>query len=103
MPGDRRVWLRARAEGANHFAIEVEDNGPGIPEEIRARIFDVFFSTKGSKGTGLGLAVTKKVVEEHGGRLELESDESVGTRFTMTLPRRRAAKDITSKPAPASQ
>ena len=61
------------------------DNGPGIPPELREKIFDPFFSTKGSKGTGLGLATSAKVVEEHGGRLELAPTAS-GACFRIIIP-----------------
>jgi signal transduction histidine kinase len=83
--------VKARSVAAM-FTIQVIDNGTGIPENIRAKIFEAFFSTKGSKGTGLGLAVVKKTVEEHGGELVLESNEGTGTTFTMTLPVRRPAQ-----------
>jgi signal transduction histidine kinase len=68
------------------ISIAMRDNGPGIPETIRKKIFEPFFSTKGSKGTGLGLAVTQKVVREHGGDLLLETEEGVGTCFTIWVP-----------------
>jgi len=67
--------------------ILVRDTGSGISEETQAKIFTMFFSTKGSKGTGLGLPVTKKIIEEHGGRLELQSKIGEGTTFTICLPR----------------
>ena len=72
--------------GRNRIAIAIDDNGPGIPEAIREKIFEPFFSTKGSKGTGLGLAVTRKVVREHGGEMLLDSEEGKGTTFTIWLP-----------------
>ena len=68
------------------ITVKVEDNGPGMPDEVQKRIFEPFFSTKGSKGTGLGLAVVKKTIEEHGGTLELISEVGVGTTFTVVLP-----------------
>ena len=65
--------------------IRVMDNGPGIPEEIQERVFQPFFSTK-EEGTGLGLSIALRIVEEHGGRLDLESSEGEGTHFIITLP-----------------
>src|SRR5690606_14682125 len=59
-----RVTARPRDDG---IEIAVADNGPGVPPELRARIFEPFFSTKGTRGTGLGLAVDMKIIEEHGG------------------------------------
>ncbi len=68
--------------------IRVKDNGTGIPKEIQERIFDPFFTTKPrGKGTGLGLAVVRGIVTDHGGRLELTSQASKGTTFTIHLPR----------------
>ena len=61
------------------------DNGCGMPEDVQAQIFEPFFSTKGSKGTGLGLSVVKKIVEEHEGRLLLDSRPGEGTTFTIAL------------------
>ncbi len=66
--------------------ISIADNGKGIPGDILQKIFDPFFSTKGSKGTGLGLAVTRKIIEEHGGKLDVESTPGSGTTFTILLP-----------------
>lgn len=66
--------------------ITVNDNGKGIPAPILSRLFEPFQSTKGLRGTGLGLVVTKKITEEHGGQLLVESREGEGTRFTMDLP-----------------
>jgi two-component system NtrC family sensor kinase len=66
--------------------IKVEDNGKGIPKDKQAKIFQPFFSTKGSKGTGLGLPMTKKYIEDMGGELRLESEEGRGTTFTIILP-----------------
>ncbi len=80
------VNISTRKEGESEVLITVEDNGAGIPEKIIQRIFDVFFSTKGSQGTGLGLAVTKKIIEEHGGSIEAKSTPGQGTTFTIQLP-----------------
>lgn len=66
--------------------IEVQDNGVGIAERDQKKIFEPFFSTKGQRGTGLGLAVTKKIVEEHGGIVELVSKVGQGTTFRLKLP-----------------
>ncbi|HNR14024.1 MAG TPA: ATP-binding protein [Thermodesulfobacteriota bacterium] len=71
-----------------YYCITVKDTGCGIPEEHKKQIFDVFFSTKGSKGTGLGLAVTKKIIEEHNGSIDVESEIDKGTTFIFSLPRK---------------
>ncbi|AUX37178.1 MULTISPECIES: sensor histidine kinase [Sorangium] len=65
--------------------IAVDDTGPGVPEELRASIFDPFFTTK-QRGTGLGLAVTRDIVEAHGGAISCEPREAGGTRFRIVLP-----------------
>jgi two-component system, NtrC family, sensor kinase len=66
--------------------IDVIDNGPGIAPDRHQQIFQPFNTTKGIRGTGLGLAVTKRIVEEHGGKIVLESREGRGARFTLLLP-----------------
>ena len=75
-------WL----PGPRLIEIRVADNGCGIDKEGQASIFDLFFSTKGSKGTGLGLAVTRKIIEEHGGGIRVDSTLGEGTEFRITLP-----------------
>ena len=85
------VKISTQKKGDNEVLITVDDNGTGIPEHIRQRIFDVFFSTKGSQGTGLGLAVTKKIIEEHEGSIEVQSSENQGTKFVIRLPIEKTA------------
>ncbi len=63
----------------------VRDTGPGIPKNVLPNIFEPFYSTK-SGGTGLGLPIVRRIVEEHGGRISVESEEEVGTWFTVALP-----------------
>lgn len=73
--------------GGLYAFVEVEDTGPGIPDSIRSRIFEVFFTTKPEgKGTGLGLAMVRAIVQEHDGLLQLESGPERGTRFRILLP-----------------
>ena len=83
---DGIITLRTRVEGA-HAVVEVADNGSGIPADVLPKIFDPFFTTKKiGEGTGLGLSIAYKIINEHGGRIEVASDVGKGTRFTITLP-----------------
>lgn len=67
--------------------VSVEDNGAGIPPENLKRVFEPFFTTKGSgSGTGLGLAICQRIAEEHGGRIEVDSEPGRGARFCLVLP-----------------
>ena len=84
---DPRVSVSTRFDPDAQLAwVVVEDNGVGIPEPEQATIFEVFASTKGSRGTGLGLPVSDKIVREHGGRIVVDSTPGVGSRFTVELP-----------------
>lgn len=67
--------------------VAVTDNGPGIPPDQLGRIFNIFESTKGGRGTGLGLAVSQKILREHGGEIHVESKPGFGSRFVLTWPR----------------
>lgn len=74
-------------ESARFVFVEFADTGCGMTEELRARIFDPFYTTKGTgRGTGLGLVVVRQVVREHGGDIEVESERGKGTRFRLKLP-----------------
>ncbi len=66
--------------------IVISDNGKGIPESQKEKVFDLLYSTKGSRGAGFGLAITKKIVEEHGGEITLDSTPGTGTKFSIRLP-----------------
>jgi signal transduction histidine kinase len=66
--------------------IEIEDNGPGIDEAEIPRLFTLFESTKGFKGTGLGLAVSRKILQEHGGTIDVHTKAGVGTCFRLEWP-----------------
>jgi signal transduction histidine kinase len=72
-----------RAEGG--VEIQIDDTGTGIPDDVRASVFDPFFTTK-QRGTGLGLAVTREIIEAHGGVITCEPREETGTRFRILLP-----------------
>ncbi|MCU0571561.1 MAG: response regulator [Syntrophobacteraceae bacterium] len=80
------VVLRSCRVNSWGVEYQVADNGCGLDEETEAKVFKAFFSTKGTKGTGLGLMITKKIVNEHGGEIELDSRKGRGTVFTVRLP-----------------
>jgi len=85
---DGSVVLQTAYDELNDaMLIAVTDNGPGIPEDQRASVFQVFESSKGSGGTGIGLAVSRKIVREHGGRIRIEGEPGEGTRFLISWPR----------------
>lgn len=81
------VKVQTRAASNGEAVLVVEDDGPGIPETSRERIFEVFYSSRGG-GTGLGLPIARQIVEKHGGSIELDSVVGEGTKFTIRLPRR---------------
>jgi len=80
-----RIRLAAR-RAAPWLMIEVEDNGIGMDRETREKAFSLFFSSKGLKGTGLGLFISNKIVDKHGGSIAVESEPGAGTRFQVRLP-----------------
>jgi signal transduction histidine kinase len=89
MPRGGEVLLfacEAERAGANWIKLEVSDNGPGLSREITERLFEPFFTTKAT-GTGLGLAVVKRIIEAHKGEVAVTSEEGRGTTFTLWLPR----------------
>jgi signal transduction histidine kinase len=87
-PGGGRLWVRVRASIDGHgngVDLVVDDDGSGIGDDLRDKVFDPFFTTK-ERGTGLGLAVTRQIVEAHGGTISWESRKPRGTRFFVHLP-----------------
>ena len=93
------VVVRVRAVGELAVA-EVSDNGGGLPAEARRHLFEAFYTTKGTGGTGLGLYLSKSLAQAQGGDLELDSTGPSGTTFTVTLPlTRERAERRSSAPA----
>lgn len=81
------IFLRTAVKDGSHVAVEVADNGHGIPESVLPKIFDPFFTTKEvGKGTGLGLSIAYKIIQQHGGTMSVTSKEGAGTKFTIMLP-----------------
>jgi signal transduction histidine kinase len=99
---DRRgiLTLRTRITSSDTVQIDVCDNGPGIPEDVIGKIFDPFFTTKPvGQGTGMGLSICYRIVENHGGTITVSSKPGKGTVFTITLPR-QGEKFPESLPSP---
>jgi len=80
------VSFSARPDASGVF-FEIEDNGVGMSADTLSRLFSVFFSTKGSRGTGLGLFIAKKAVDQHGGRIGAVSEPGQGSTFRIWVPR----------------
>ncbi|MEY2784358.1 MAG: hypothetical protein RL277_562 [Planctomycetota bacterium] len=80
-----RIHIRACLESHHWLHVTIDDNGPGIPPELRVSLFKPFVTTK-RKGTGLGLAIVKKIVEEHGGTIQIDDAPAGGARFVLRLP-----------------
>jgi signal transduction histidine kinase len=82
---DLKLW-----EEDGRVKVRIQDDGPGIPEDIREKIFEPFFTTKKKgEGTGLGLDICKKIIEKHGGTIRLDSESGKGSTFTIELPAMR--------------
>ena len=93
VPEEERMLMVTTRATADGVAVDIADNGPGIPEHVLPRIFDPFFTTREvGQGTGLGLSMTHSIVQAHGGDLKVDTEEGEGTTFTLELP--RAAVDV---------
>lgn len=81
------ITLRTAMEDERTVRIEIQDNGKGIPKDVMPKIFDPFFTTKPiGQGTGMGLSISFKIIEEHGGKIVVDSEPGVGTVFSILLP-----------------
>ncbi len=98
MPGGGQLLIGCAREG-DSVRLRFTDSGTGMPEEVRERIFEPFYSTKGAHGTGLGLAVSYGIIERHEGRVTVESEVGRGTTFQIALP--AAEPDFARPSAPA--
>jgi signal transduction histidine kinase len=70
-----------------NIIFDIRDNGIGMNDEIRNNIFNLFYSSKGKKGTGLGLFITRNIIQQHGGSIEVDSTVGQGTRFRVIMPK----------------
>ena len=101
MPSGGTLTLRTRAEAA-HGVIEISDSGTGMTPEVRARCLEPFFSTKGERGTGLGLAMVFGIIQRHRGEIDIESAIGRGTTFIIRLPYYSAGDVAAQTPALAA-
>ncbi|MGH7267168.1 MAG: two-component system sensor histidine kinase NtrB [Candidatus Rokuibacteriota bacterium] len=85
MPGGGTLTIGVAAAGPREVALSLHDSGPGIPEDVQARLFEPFVTTRAS-GMGLGLALARQVVDQHGGRVEVNSRTGAGTTVRIVLP-----------------
>jgi signal transduction histidine kinase len=93
----RSHWIRFTTkvdEAEVHF--EISDNGPGMRKEEVSKVFQLFSSTKGNRGTGIGLFVTRKVILKHGGTISVDSSPNEGATFYITLPRKHLLHKLDS-------
>ncbi len=97
MPKGGTVTIGVSSAVGGGVDVSVADTGSGVPEEVRAAIFDPFFTTK-ARGTGLGLAVTREIVQRHGGVIVCETPEGGGTRFRIHLPDAKTLFDDEKSP-----
>jgi len=94
------ITLRTLPEGEDMVRVEIQDNGTGIAPQVLPKIFDPFYTTKPiGKGTGMGLSISFKIVQEHGGRILVDTEPGVGTVFSILLPVRPPHLD---NPSPRS-
>jgi two-component system NtrC family sensor kinase len=92
MPDGGTLTVRVSSAPGGEAFVEISDTGPGIAAEHRGRIFEPFFTTKtGSDGTGLGLSISERIIQNHQGRIELESEPGKGALFRVVLPGWRSA------------
>jgi len=103
MPGGGVITIRTRQAG-DHGILEVADSGTGMTEDVRRRCLEPFFSTKGERGTGLGLSMVFGIVQRHSGTIDLQSEVGRGTTFIISLPLyREAANTAVAGPAVATR
>jgi signal transduction histidine kinase len=86
MPRGGRFTVSSRLAAGGMVELTLADTGCGIPAELQARVFEPFFTHGKPRGIGLGMAVARRIVEDHGGRIAVESRPGEGTRFTLSLP-----------------
>ncbi len=84
--GELTISARVGKDEPDRVRVTLSDNGCGIPKENLNRLFDLFYTTKGSKGTGVGLSIAYRIVKDHSGEIDVESEVGKGSKFTVSLP-----------------
>src|SRR5690625_5333659 len=102
MPDGGKLRIASQDEGNGLIRVTVEDSGGGMPEHVRRRIFEPLFTTRGERGTGMGLSVSYGIIREHDGRIEVESAPGEGTRFNISLPASAEDAAVQSRKEPES-
>jgi PAS domain S-box-containing protein len=102
MPRGGRLLITCQRKD-ERLQVHFSDNGTGMPEDVKQKIFEPFFSTKGAHGTGLGLSVSYSIIERHSGSISVVSEPGTGTNFTIDLPAIAAASSATDSTAIASE
>jgi len=98
-----RIWITARRV-RDSIAVSVTDSGPGMTEDLAARVFEPFFTTKREgEGTGLGLSISQGIMKEHGGRITLDTRPGHGATFTLELPIGARAARAEAAPVPPGE
>ncbi|MBT8491458.1 MAG: HAMP domain-containing protein [Deltaproteobacteria bacterium] len=99
--GDGRILVQTRlAGGGKAVELLVGDNGPGIPEKLKGKVFTPYFTTKGQRGTGLGLATVHRIISDHGGRIRVDDSSMGGAEFVIALPTGTAPLALTFRSVP---
>jgi hypothetical protein len=83
---EKRITIRAYVNKNNKIQMEICDTGPGMDSITLSKIFESFYTTKGTDGMGMGLSISRSIIESHGGQIWAESKQSKGTCFSITLP-----------------
>jgi signal transduction histidine kinase len=84
--GELTISARVAKENPDRLEIAISDNGRGIPKENLNKTFDIFFTTKGPQGTGMGLSMAYRIIKDHNGNIDVDSEVGKGTIFTISLP-----------------
>ena len=82
-----QVIVSSRDQAEAGLCLQVKDTGKGMSKEVKEQVFENLFTTKGARGTGLGLVITQKIIDEHGGTIQVESEPNKGSCFTIVLPK----------------